>query len=216
MKLTSTRSPVVIDSPRHARRALRAQPKPSGSPTEGAGRRRRGDAVDGFDRSPMRALRHELTKLLKLLQQLTQQQPSPTPLPDPRLPDTFTPGPAGSSGGLGSTGAGSTGSTGGAPAGGGCSAANPFANGWPPASYGPGYKYAKADASLTWDQLAKLFAEGKVGANTGGSCGMSNEERVSSLRSYWDQCVKSGKSPAECGFNLLCSPTSPPAGVHYG
>lgn len=102
------------------------------------------------------------------------------------------------------------------PAGGGCSAPNPFSGGkglTGPITNGPFFTLGKPDADLTWDGLAKLFAEGKVIGDTGGSCGMSGAEKVEALRQFWDQCVASGKSPAESGFYVRCGPNGVP-GLH--
>jgi hypothetical protein len=181
-------------------------------------RPRQGRPVDGFDAGPRpRRLLQDLEQLIHLLQALTQQQ-GPTPLvgggdtftPSPATPDpvdvspspTPTPAPAPSPAP--------------SPAGGGCSQPNPFNDGKGMVLNGTGYQFAKPGPDMTWDQLAKLFEARLVSANTSGSCGMTQAERSESLRSYWDQCVKSGKSPAECSFNLLCSPTNPPPGIVVG
>lgn len=96
-------------------------------------------------------------------------------------------------------------------AGGGCTASNPFeGNKGLSGTQGPYFTLGKPDASTTWDQLAQLFAEGKVIGDTGGSCGMTSAQKHEALRSFWDQCVQSGKSPAECGFYVRCGPNVPP------
>lgn len=94
--------------------------------------------------------------------------------------------------------------------------ANPFEGGkglTGPLQHGPFFTLGKPDASTTWAQLAQLFAEGRVIGDTGGSCGMTGAQKIEALRSFWEQGVASGKSPAEFGFYVRCGPTPPP-GLH--
>lgn len=94
--------------------------------------------------------------------------------------------------------------------------ANPFEGGkglTGPLQHGPFFTLGKPDASTTWAQLAQLFAEGRVIGDTGGSCGMTSAQKIEALRSFWEQGVASGKSPAEFGFYVRCGPTPPP-GLH--
>lgn len=93
---------------------------------------------------------------------------------------------------------------------------NPFDGGkglTGPVQHGPFFTLGKPDASTTWAQLAQLFAEGRVIGDTGGSCGMTSAQKIEALRSFWEQGVASGKSPAEFGFYVRCGPTPPP-GLH--
>lgn len=102
------------------------------------------------------------------------------------------------------------------PSSGGAALPNPFDGGkglHGPVTYGPFFTLGKPDASTTWAQLSQLFTEGRVIGDTGGSCGMTSAQKVEALRSFWEQGVASGKSPAEFGFYVRCGPT-PPAGLH--
>ncbi|MDP3237459.1 MAG: hypothetical protein Q8N26_32025 [Myxococcales bacterium] len=193
-----------------ARRSL----SPSTTPPERAPGRRHGNAVDGFDARPLeKRIGGRRRRLLKLIQAMATMQPRPrTAVPTPRTPraaDTFTPLPT----------------TQATPApvsprcgtpNGGSSAPNPFLDGKGMSLNANGYQFAKAGPDMTWEQLARLFAERKVSANTSGSCGMTQAERSESLREFWDQCVASGKKPSECSFNLLCAPGAPPPGIVAG
>lgn len=209
--------PVARRPPQHspAHQLLEAD-----SPGRRGERSRHGNVVDGFDAAPGgRRAGGGLRHLIKLIRALAAHQPPKHAIPDPRVPttgsatgggDSFTPAPPMQSAPA------PVSPRCGTPNGGSSSAPNPFLDGKGMSLNANGYQFAKAGPDMTWEQLAQLFAERKVSANTSGSCGMTQAERSESLREFWDQCVASGKKPSECSFNLLCAPGAPPPGIVAG